>query len=251
MNSLYKFFTHNLIYCHLILSFFIGCGGGTSGSGLDPKIYQGKVLATDGRILSDVSVTIESTGDTAVTNSEGEFQITSNSQGGEVPFNIQSSEFNSYFSLNNISDDSSRVSINITVDTENDIVKVDHFSLKAQFVGNCDYYFENREIIRQANFVPDGTLCTLKVTVKGDGKKLARIPIALQYASCQENATWETIKESQTQTGKNIGVSQINFPYYDSKKFCRYRVVAPFRYSSYSPIFYPIDTFTEQEYFRK
>jgi len=238
--------SRTLIIFILSLLFFVqGCGGGTSGSGLN--IYEGKVQTTTGLALSKVKVTIESTGDTTSTNDKGEFSLESEAAGLEVPFLLESDLFSSRFILEGASETEKRVNMKITVDTDSDTVSVERFAMRAAFVGGCDHYFENTNPIRQANKVPDNTVCTIKVYVYGDEKPLGNIPIALQYASCSKNATWETLETSTTGVGKNRGIGQMSFSYKSSPEFCRYRVVAPFHLATYHPLFHYIKTFEEQE----
>jgi len=76
------------------------------------------------------------------------------------------------------------------------------------------------------------------------------VPVALQYAGCSGEAEWRTIKIENTGTGKSRGFAEINFEFIDSAEYCRYRVVAPYYQTKTAPLVYPIDTFTEQEYYK-
>ncbi len=229
----------------LLILLLSNCGGGTSGSGL--HTYEGKIDSTEGNSLSGVNITIESTGDSTTTNDNGEFLIESEASGEEVPFLLKSPTFENRFILKDIPEDSSRITFDITVDTKSDTVQVNNVRVKARFAGLCDYYFENREIIRQANRVPIGTICSLNVEVLGDGRRLSNVPVALQYASCKPRAEWKTIKAVNTGELRHAGSVEINFEYIDSEEYCRYRIVAPV--GGHPQGIYPIDTFTEQEYF--
>lgn len=231
----------------ILLASICSCGGGTSGSGL--KTYKGLIDDTSNNALANVDVTIETTGDRTVTDESGRFSLQSSASGPEVPFLIESHDFVSRFVLKEIPDDSAHISVNITVDTETDIATVDQIDVRAGFVGLCDDYFENNETIRQANHVPEGTICTLKVRVFGDGQPLPHVPVAVQYNSCEASTPWETLVTSYTGVGVRAGVVQLNFPFIDSTAYCRYRVVAPFGATNRNLIYYPIDTFSEQEIF--
>lgn len=237
-----------VLFSLFLLGFLIsGCDGGTSGSGV--KTYQGRITSTNGTPLSNVSVTIESTGDSATTNQQGEFSLNSTASGENVPFIAEAPNFTTRFSVDDVSEESSRVSVNVQIDTEKDTATVTHISIKARFSGLCDYYFENREIIRQSNRVPAHTRCSITVDLLGDGKPLGAVPVALQYASCETNAVWETIATTSTGVGKFRGLAEIQFEYEDSPTRCRYRVLAPFNDNRYWQVSYPIDTFTEQGIF--
>lgn len=232
-----------------VIFFGSGCGGGTSGSGLHS--YSGTVSDTGGRGISGVSVTIESTGDHADTDAAGGFVIHSEAFGGEVPFLLEAPDFVSRFSLKEIPESSFHVSVDVTVDTMTDLVEVKNISVRAWFAGLCDRYFENREVIRQANQVPAGTICSLNVEVLGDGRRLSQVPVSLEYASCDEGAVWQVVKEVSTGSGAHAGSVEINFPFESSETHCRYRVVVPSAPSNVLPraVHYPIDTFAEQEAF--
>lgn len=166
-----------------------------------------------------------------------------------MPFFLESPEFENRFILKDIPKDSSRIALDITVNTETDAIEVKNIRVRAGFAGLCDYYFENREIIRQSNRVPPGTICSLNVEVMGDGRRLEKVPVALQYAGCQPGSTWKTLLTVNTGEGKHAGSAEVNFEYKDSAVFCRYRVVAPVGATPFGTC--PIDTFTEQEYYRK
>lgn len=98
----------------LILSVIlcIGCGGGTRGSG--GQYYEGFVGDSSGRALSDVSVTILSTGDSAVTDTSGNFTIETEDQAGTVAFLLESPSFSGQVSRE-IPPDSARVFIRFAV----------------------------------------------------------------------------------------------------------------------------------------
>jgi len=240
------------IWCFISLCavfFLAGCGGGTSGSGV--KSYEGTVTTKEGLEMSGVSVTIESTGDSSTTDASGKFAIQSDAYGPEVPLLFESPVFQNRFVLRNVPVDSARITMDVTVDTKTDTIEVNNIGLRAKFAGLCDYYFENREIIRQANQVPRGTRCSLNVEVLGDGERLSDIPVVLEVAACDPGSLWSQVKEVKTGNGPHAGSAEINFEFQDSNDFCRYRVrVDNGDRNARSPS-YPIDTFSEQAYSRK
>lgn len=224
---------------------------GTTSSGSGVSSYEGNVSTSEGRSLSNVSVTIETTGDSTVTDEQGEFAIDSDAGGKEVPFLLESSSFTSRFTLKDIPEETSRITMQIILDPNTGISEVRNVNVGAWFAGLCDIYFENREVIRQANRVPPGTVCSLNVRVFGDGRPLRHIPIALEYSACTLGSEWKLLQTTQTGEGRHQGYAEINFPFIDSAEYCRYRVVAPYNDSKRRPVTYPIDTLTEQEYVRK
>ena len=223
-----------------------GCGGGTSGSGL--KSYDGIVASTDGTPLTGVNVTITSTGDSGVTNEKGEFSIASHASGDAVEILLESPMFSNSFVVKNVPTTSSRVRVNVKVDTAQNTVQVEEFGVRAGIVGLCDTYFENNEVIRQANEVPKGTICTIKLKVYGDGDLRSHIPVALQYAACPQGSPWTTLATGMTGVGTELGSEKLSFTFIDSPEFCRYRVIAPYKFQNYRGVKYPLETFSYQRY---
>lgn len=219
------------------------CGGGTSGTGMNT--YEGRVGYDNGAPIEGATLTVESTGDSTTTNANGEFAVNSKAFGPEVAILAETSSFSERITVRNVFEEHSRIRVDVTIDSIRQHASTTDFNVKAQFVGLCDVYFENRAIIRQANHVPQGTVCTLRVDLLADGERLDGATIALQYATCEPNSRWETLQTSQTGI-EGPGEAKISFEYKSSKEFCRYRIVAPFRLGNAWPIYYPIDTFAEQ-----
>ncbi len=235
------------IVSHLILiQFFVccvGCGGGTSGTGLNA--YEGTVVDRKGSPVQGMRLTIESTGDSTESDERGDFLLHSSASGAEVSILAEQGSFSQKITVKNVFEEHSRVRIALTVDAIGQKASNTDFNVKAGMVGICDYYFENRSTIRQANQVPSGTVCTLKVDVLANGSYLDGATVALQYASCGEGATWTTL--STATTGEYApGSAKISFEFASSAEFCRYRLVAPYHLGRAWPILYPIDTFAEQ-----
>lgn len=239
--------SHKLFLSIVLLLCHAACGGGTSGSGI--KTYEGRVYTTAGDNITDARVLIEDTGDSAYTDDQGIFRLQSEVSESEVTFLIETDQLTVRFPVKNTSDDYSSVQLDVRIDLQTSKVHARELELDAWFAGLCDYYFENREIIRQANAVPAGTICSLNVRLRGDGRLLADTPVAVQYAGCEEKALWHTKAISRTGTDRHTGYAEINFEFIDSPEYCRYRVIAPYGPSSMKPVVYPIDTFTEQKFY--
>lgn len=228
----------------LSLLFFASCGGGTSGSGL--KRYEGRIATADNQALSEISVTIENTGDSSVTNSGGEFVIDSQAAGPDVNFLLESPDFISRFVLKDIPEDSSHVTMHVLVDPESQVAEVQKISVRAWMTGECDGYFQNGDFLHQADVVPNDLQCSLHVRVFGDGKPLTKVPVALQYSNCANDAHWRTLRVARTGNGEEPGSTDISFHFVDSEQFCRYRVIAAFNSTGTVGAVYRIDTLTEQ-----
>lgn len=219
------------------------CGGGTSGTGMNA--YEGRVTDTSGAPVQGAVLTVESTGDSAVTDSNGDFLVQSTASGPEVVILAETADFSGHVTVRNVIAEHSRVRVNVTIDAVRQRASTTDFNARAQFVGLCDYYFENREIIRQANRVPKGTVCTLKIDLLADGERLDGAAVALQSATCERDAVWQTIQAAETGS-EGPGEAKISFKYVSSREYCRYRVVMPYHFGNAWPIYYPIDTFAEQ-----
>jgi len=235
-----------LIFILELVILLSGCGGGTSGSGL--RTYYGKVSGNDGAPISGVAVTIENTGDSALTDSAGNFSISSPKISNEVLFLFNSPDFSNRFSLKTHSRRAARIYLDVLVDAETQNLQVSQVSLHAWFAGLCDHYFENREVLRQANQVPPGTVCSLNVKVQGDGKRLANIPVELQYAGCEPGAEWTTIALAYTGSGRHAGAAEINFEYLNSPEYCRYRAFVNVADRNQLSVEYPIESYEEQRF---
>lgn len=234
------------LYLALIfVGVFIGCGGGTSGSGLNA--YEGRVQTEDGKALEGVSITVEQTGDSTTSDKNGDFLILSDASGDEVAILAETSSFSHRVLVRNVLDEDSRIRVNITVDSILQSARTTDFNVRASIVGVCDYYFENRETIRQSNRVPPGTVCTAKVQVLAEGRLLDGAQVALQYSSCKPNAPWTTIGVAATGAEGVSGIAKLSFEYESSEQFCRYRIVAPYNFGDAWPVYYPIDTYAEQQ----
>ena len=239
-----------IIFAILLLG-VTACGGGTVGTGTGDtaaREYAGTIRsALNGNPISNVQVTIAETNESGLTNAQGLFNIESEVKIPSVNLLLVGEDFNTSVLISDIEEKSSKVTVEIEVDPETDTANVSHLSAKVGMVGLCDYYFENRDVIRQSNAFPQGTECTLRMKVLGDGSPAGNIPIALQTKACRDDAIWETLATTSTGVGKFRGIAQITFPFFDSVETCRYRVVVPFHYGTFPPVYYLIETFTAQE----
>ena len=242
-------FNHVISACiALALSLSLSaCGGGTSGSGVTS--YEGKVSGTDERGLGDVTLSIESTGDSTTTDAYGNFALSSQATGPSVSFVAESSGFSTRFVVENVLEDSSRVHVHVTIDqTQNAATAIaTHHNVKAVVVGRCARFFDNREYIRQIRKVPDGNECMIKVTLLADGIPDDGAEVALQYASCTPGATWRNETVSTTGSANDTGIAWLMFNFSNDAGHCRYRIVAPLSGHSPSAIVYPINTLAEEE----
>lgn len=235
------------IFPLLLFFSFQACGGGTGGTGV--KAYEGTVRTLDQMPLNDAHLTIEDTGETSTSDVDGNFVIYSKAYGARVKFLLETPLFSTSFTLNDISEDSSRVNVALVVDPASKRVNITQFSVKAKIVGDCMPYFTNGESIDQSVELPYPGIktCTLDIRVYGDGLPRRKIPIALQHAGCDPNSLW--IEDAQTETGdgNHRGKAKLSFQFSPSEDACRYRILAPFNYRGFSPLAYPINTLLTQQ----
>lgn len=223
-NSLFLGFFSVVLVIVLAL---MGCGGGSSGTGTGPVVVvQGAVLDESGKPLEDYSVRVVESGDKTTTSSDGEFELLTTPETGSITLEISSETGTAYVTVT-MPQDGGTVSITLKVNPR--LTQVDASSLEvgAAIVGRCDIYFENDLIIRQANPVPHKLTCVGKVTVSAEGRRLSRVPFAIQYRDCEETQPWTTIAAGNTLPPPNRGVGQVRFPYIDDETHCLYRIVAP------------------------
>lgn len=236
------------VSCILLIP--LGCGGGTSGSGL--QTISGNITSTLGAKLGGVQVTVENTGDTGVSNAKGQFEVTTDSGDTQLDLLLESPKFISRYRV--ASQRNSRSSVAIQINTDTDEATGVHLSLSVGVVGLCDYYFENtssiQQSIRQSNRVPADTTCSLNVELLGDGQRLADFPVVLEYSRCEENSPWYEVAAVRTGVSEHAGSAEIDFVFQDSADFCRYRVRPIVDGTGFPMVSYPIDTFTEQGFFK-
>lgn len=247
MTTLFKMPDYTVkIFGLLSVIFAVSCGGGTSGTGLNA--YEGTVTDQKGAPLEGVSLTVESTGDSAKTDRNGNFELQSSASGQEVALLAESSTRSSRVTVRNVFAEDSRVQISVVLGSHPQDSSATHLNVRSRMVGYCDYYFENRTTIRQANHVPGDTVCTLKTEVLEDGLPLDGALVALEYAGCAESSPWSLLAVGETNSVETPGSAKISFTYIDSPTYCRYRVIAPYKSNGEKPVYYPIQTFTKQEY---
>jgi len=225
------------------------CGGGTQGTatGDNVKSFEGDVFsANDHTVLPDVNVTLVQTGDNTTTDGAGHFTLQTGAVTGDATFLLESPQFKTSFTVKALDGGQSKVHVDVAVNTVTDTADISELTLKAGMVGFCDLYFENRDVIRQANRLPLDTVCTLSVQIQGDGEPLPNFPFALESLSCAPNSTWRLVKKSRTGTAQNSGHGKISFKFDDSVDSCYYRIITPYNLKGLTPVEYDLVTSTAQ-----
>ena len=101
-------------FCLMLFTLFGGCGGGTRGSGGE-QVYYGFVQSGGGQRLTDVSVTILQTGDTSITNNNGEFNLVTIPVAGTVDFILESKKFSGRSSSKGIPQDATKIFVSFSI----------------------------------------------------------------------------------------------------------------------------------------
>jgi len=229
-----------------IVSMCLACGGGTTGTG-DAQTYEGRITTTNNEPLENVFITVVETGDTDFTDASGAFSIPTGVTSPIVNLKIEGKGISATYQVKTTVVDNSKIYVDIKINASNSEVKVSEYAAQVGMVGACDRYFENNDVIRQANKVLVGTVCTLKVVLYGDGTLQSDLPVALQVRGCDPFTQWRTLQLANTGVGIKRGVVQIPFEYKSTKAFCEYRVLAPVNIVDRTPLDYRIHTFRYQE----
>ena len=189
-----------------------GCGGGSAGTGIGTETrsltIEGTLVSETNKPLAGVTVTILETGDSSVTNTAGQFTITTDPFEGDTTLEYQRGKKRGS-TIISAQQDSGAIQIVLKVNPLFDEVTADSLVVDSRIVGRCESYFENKTPIRQSNRVPSGTRCVAKARVLTGTTPLAHAPIAIQYRACEADSPWITVTLGETLSGANIGVGQV------------------------------------------
>lgn len=246
-----KLIQRTLLYLTLFAVFlFVACGGGgTQGTGLGTfRIITGTVTVENEEPLEGASVTIVETGDSDITDNNGEFEIETELESENFRLQVQKDKIDTTIEVSGVDSETNNLALHISLETQENIGSISTLEVWARMVGECDAFFENHPRIRQSVAVPSGGLdCTLKFFASGDGKRLERVPAEIEVRSCNGNSeNWKRIAIGTTGVGRDAGVGQINFHFIDNKENCLYRLRAPVEISGVKPVTIFIDSFTFQ-----
>jgi hypothetical protein len=234
---------------------FIGAcaGGGSAGTGTGSTLsltIEGQVLDENSAPVPDALVVVKETGDSDVSDQQGNFSIQTDSVAGDLTLEITSNGKTNFTTIT-VNEGDSTLQITVKVNPLIDEVPADQLEVNAKIVGACDPYFENFRTIRQSNPVHGQIECLAKVNIMSNGEPFAHIPIAIQFRACKKNSPWATIALGATMTGANLGIGQVPFDFRDDEKHCVYQILAPFGIDSQVPVVYEIHTLTYQAFIKK
>lgn len=109
----------------VLLSFFSGCGGGTTGT--EVARLSGMVVGTDGNTLPNIVVTDEATGDDDDTDGAGQFLVTSGIVNGAIQVHLTGENFDVAVNIYDVPEGTTEVTVVFSVeqsDQSNTVVNI-------------------------------------------------------------------------------------------------------------------------------
>lgn len=246
MNRLGKILTYLL--SGLLVLLLISCaGGGTRGTGLGGfRIITGTIVESNDLPVEGATVTIVETGESDLSDQNGEFQIETQSENANLQLQVQKDDFDTTIEVNDLDQETNNLNLEISIETQENIASVSTLEVWARIVGECDQFFENRPRIRQSVAIREGGMdCTLKFFASGDFQRLERVPAVIEVRACS-GGEWRRIAAGTTGVGLNSGAGQIDFYYEDNQENCLYRLRAPIEIPGVKPVKVFIDSFSFQ-----
>ena len=242
--SISRLFIFVAVFLVCLIGSIAGCGGGSAGTGTGEQLYSGTISNTQGSPVPHATVTIEETGDSAQTDPNGEFTIVSEPDLTNVTLLVETAKGTTKVPVAFL-DGSSATSITIQIDEDSvsQNGSVAGLNARVKIIGECDQAFENTRPIRQANKLPAGKICTVRVTLQSSRGALIGRKYVLQEKSCDAQSSWKTDGSGETD---GSGISLFQFPFTDSYKTCLYRVLVPVDDAKISPLSFEIHTLTFQ-----
>ncbi len=231
----------------LITFLLISCaGGGTSGTGVAAaRTLSGTVTQSEGEPVENAVVTIEETGESDLTDENGQFEIGTDLVTDSYNIQIEGEDLNTTVSVDTVSEETQNVQVDIGLDNSNSISSISSIQISAKIVGTCSSYFDNSSRIHQSVGIAEDLNCTIKFFASGDLENQEEIPAVLEVSSC-DGLTWKEIARGATGVGRRSGVGQIGFTFIDDSEHCLYRLSAPAG-NEQSSVEIFIDTFSYQD----
>lgn len=235
-----------LAYIALLVCTLCGCGGGSEGTGTEvTRKLAGQVATKDGAPLSNAHVTLLETGNSTTTDRLGFFTLGAPLTTSDLTLEVAKGGLRNSVVLRDINIEATTIDVSLTVDEDRNEITASSIQVWSRVVGDCDRYFENKAIIRQAVVVSRPLVCTMRFFVSGDGRRLERVAGEIQVRACNSNK-WRTIAEGATGFGVNAGFGDIEFTFIDDRRNCEYRVAAPLGLNQKNTLYIYLETLTYQ-----
>lgn len=250
MNS--KLFWSSLFLC--VVALLPGCGGGSSGTALggsgDSTRFSGIVLSADGRGLADASVSVQDTGDIAITDEAGAFDLNASFVNGLATLEIETDQGQAAsVVVQDAASSPNRVDLSILFNQQRSTAALLDVTMRARMVRNCGALFLNTRTIKQTAPVLEGLICTIEVEFKKNGIPLDEQVFELQHRGCGVDEAWQFSGLSRT-GGSGPGTGEIDFAFRNDERHCVYRVIGPRGSVDTVPVTTQIDTLRKQAFDR-
>lgn len=235
----------------LFFSLLPGCGGGSVGTGTEPRIakttFVGAVTSEAGQPVAGALILLLNTKEAATSAPDGTFQLDSTLDGGTASFSVTAGQVQGSVDVANVPSDGAAVNLAVVVNFDDRTVSLNNLSITAKIEGNCDPFFENTRTIRQSGRVPDGTMCPLRVRTSSAAGPVSGVPFVLQRARCFAGAPWHDVGSGVT---GNVapGFGELAFAFSNAEEFCVYRIVVPYGIADLRPQIFNVDTFRKQAF---
>lgn len=108
----------------MCIAAFVGCGGGTTGTGDVPTTLKGSLMTPEGTALSDVIMTVLETGDSDTSDGYGQFTVTTNLSSESVTLLLRLDDTETTTVISGIPSDAEIVEVAITMDVSGDAISV-------------------------------------------------------------------------------------------------------------------------------
>jgi hypothetical protein len=185
----------------------VGCGGGTGGSsstsGVINKILQGEIRSDAGTPISSAKVTLLNSGQETSTNSQGIFELATESTASEsLELEVSQENNTARFTVNSNTIDPSLLVLKLTLN-KNNIITEQNLELLPLVVGggDCEGAFEKPKtlnfaannnpliIINQIASLAPETLCTIQFDILSSGLRTAAVQFELYAAISNETCS--------------------------------------------------------------
>lgn len=227
--------------------FSIGCGGGSAGTGTTS--FQGKLLTPENEPVAGAIVTVVETGESAVTDKNGQFVLETASSNNNVAIQVEAPDVTATVTVPRASSNDSKVGLELEVNSETATITVKNFEISAEIIGGCMSAFAKRQnTLVQVRRIPDGTKCIARVIATEKENPLGGIRVEIQRSRCETGGTWTSVASGRTSFTDPAGVSEVPFRFLDDNEHCRYRIVAPVKDPKRSPLVFDIETFRLRDF---
>lgn len=131
LSSAHAFFSALALFLFTLLFSLQGCGGGTTGTGgTGSSQFSGRISSFNGEPVAGANVVLEETGDTAISDSEGKFDMESVLPGDSATFLVETTHSQASTALTNIPPGPHDVTVELTLDEKKNTVTIQAQSIK-------------------------------------------------------------------------------------------------------------------------